>query len=179
MWEEEPSGDHPEDQSRSGQRNSLSASLAEYRRDHHRRLHRHGPPDGPGKVSNALQEALRRDKQKTNILKISELGLVQMTRKRTRESLTRTLCEQCPYCEGKGFVKSLTTVCFEILRSICRDISDEYSSCIRVTAHPEVVKLLFEQESDQLEDIQKKYNTKIQLNPDPNLFQEQYEIVSC
>jgi ribonuclease G len=131
------------------------------------------------KVFNALQDALRRDKQKTNILKISELGLVQMTRKRTRESLTRTLCEQCPYCEGKGFVKSLTTVAYEILRSICRDISDEYSSCIRVTAHPEVVKLLFEQESDQLEEIQKKYNTKIQLNPDPNLFQEQFEIANC
>ncbi len=131
------------------------------------------------KVSNALQEALRRDKQKTNILKISELGLVQMTRKRTRESLTRTLCEPCPYCEGKGFIKSQTTVCYEILRAISRGITDEYSSCIRVTAHPEVVKLLFEQESDQLESIQGQYNTKIQLNPDPNLYQEQYEIVNC
>lgn len=136
-------------------------------------------PTDREKVSNSLQEALRRDKQKTNILKISELGLVQMTRKRTRESLTRTLCEQCPHCEGKGFVKSLTTVCYEILRAICRDISDEHSACIRVTAHPEVVKLLFEQESDELEEIQKKYDTKIQLNPDPNLFQEQYEIVRC
>jgi ribonuclease G len=131
------------------------------------------------KVSNALQEALRRDKQKTNILKISELGLVQMTRKRTRESLTRTLCEPCPYCEGKGFIKSQTTVCYEILRAISRGITDEYSACVRVTAHPEVVKLLFEQESDQLEAIQRQYDTKIQLNPDPNLYQEQYEIVNC
>jgi ribonuclease G len=131
------------------------------------------------KVSNALQEALRRDKQKTNILKISELGLVQMTRKRTRESLTRTLCEPCHYCEGKGFIKSQTTVCYEILRAISRGITDEYSSCVSVTAHPEVVKLLFEQESDQLEAIQRKYDTKIQLNPDPNLYQEQYEIVNC
>jgi ribonuclease G len=131
------------------------------------------------KVSNALQEALRRDKQKTNILKISELGLVQMTRKRTRESLTRTLCEPCPYCEGKGFIKSQTTVCYEILRAISRGITDEYSSCVRVTAHPEVVKLLFEQESDQLEAIQRQYDTKIQLKPDPNLYQEQYEIVNC
>jgi ribonuclease G len=131
------------------------------------------------KVSNALQEALRRDKQKTNILKISELGLVQMTRKRTRESLTRTLCEPCPYCEGKGFIKSQTTVCYEILRAISKGITDEYSSCVSVTAHPEVVKLLFEQESDQLEAIQRKHDTKIQLNPDPNLYQEQYEIVNC
>lgn len=128
------------------------------------------------KVSNALQEALKKDKQKTNILKISELGLVQMTRKRTRESLTRTLCESCPHCEGKGFVKSQTTVCYEILRAIASDIADNRSAAIRVSAHPEVVKLLFEQEREQLESIQRKYDTTIQLNPDPNLFQEQYEI---
>jgi ribonuclease G len=131
------------------------------------------------KVFNALVDALKKDKQKTNILKISELGLVQMTRKRTRESLTRTLCEQCPYCEGKGFLKSQTTVCYEILRSLFLDISDGSTSCIQVNAHPEVVKLLFEQESDQLEEIQNRYNTKIQLNPDPNLHQEQYEIIHC
>jgi ribonuclease G len=136
-------------------------------------------PTDRDKVFNALQEALRKDKQKTNILKISELGLVQMTRKRTRESLTRTLCEQCPYCEGKGFLKSQTTVCYEILRAIGRELADEYSECLQVTANPEVLKLLFEQENDELEEIQRKYNTKILLNPDPNLFQEQYEITIC
>jgi len=129
------------------------------------------------KVSQALADALRKDKQKTNILKISELGLVQMTRKRTRESLTRTLCEQCPYCEGKGFLKSQTTVGYEILRAITRFISDDNSPHIRVTAHPDIVKLLFEQESDQLEAMQKNNNVTISLNPDPNLYQEQYEIV--
>jgi ribonuclease G len=131
------------------------------------------------KVFNSLVDALKKDKQKTNILKISELGLVQMTRKRTRESLTRTLCEQCPYCEGKGFLKSQTTVCYEILRSLFLDMSDGSTSCIQVNAHPEVVKLLFEQESEQLEEIQSKFNTTIQLNPDPNLYQEQYEIIHC
>jgi len=131
------------------------------------------------RVFSALVDALRKDKQKTNILKISELGLVQMTRKRTRESLTRTLGEQCPYCEGKGFMKSQTTVCYEILRSISLHIANEGSPCVKVTAHPEVIKLLFEQESDQLAEIQQRYHTKIQLNPDPNLYQEQYEIVRC
>jgi ribonuclease G len=130
------------------------------------------------KVTNALQEALRKDKQKTNILKISELGLVQMTRKRTRESLTRTLCEQCPYCEGKGFIKSQTTLCYEILRSIARDLADDHHPSITVNAHPDVVHLLLEEGSDQLEKIQKRYNTKIQLNPDPHLYQEQYEIAA-
>lgn len=136
-------------------------------------------PTDRDKVFNALQEALRKDKQKTNILKISELGLVQMTRKRTRESLTRTLCEQCPYCEGKGFLKSQMTVCYEILRAIGRELADEYSECLQVTANPEVLKLLFEQENDQLEEIQRKHNTKILLNPDPNMVQEQYEITNC
>lgn len=131
------------------------------------------------KVYNALTESLKKDKQKTNILKISELGLVQMTRKRTRESLTRTMCEQCPYCEGKGFLKSQTTVCYEILRAISRHISDDNAPRIRVTAHPEVIKLLFEQENDQLEELQRSHSTSIQLNPDPNMYQEQYEIISC
>jgi ribonuclease G len=130
------------------------------------------------KVFNALQQALRKDKQKTNILKFSELGLLQMTRKRTRESLTRTLCEQCPYCEGKGFLKSQTTVCYEILRAIDKHMSVENSRSITVNAEPEVVKILFEEESHHLESFQAKYNTKIHLNPDPNLPQEQYEIIS-
>jgi ribonuclease G len=131
------------------------------------------------KVSVALQEALRKDKQKTNILKISELGLVQMTRKRTRESLTRTLCEICPYCEGKGFMKSQTTVCYEILRALARHLCDEGSTSVHVTANPEIVQLLLEEESDQLEALQFKFSTRIHLNPDPNLYQEQFEIVSA
>ncbi|MEJ2716482.1 MAG: Rne/Rng family ribonuclease [Deltaproteobacteria bacterium] len=131
------------------------------------------------KVTNPLLEALRKDKQKTNILKISELGLVQMTRKRTRESLTRTLCEPCPYCEGKGFIKSYRTVSYEIIRAVRRDIASEHSPCIRVTAHPEVIQMLLEEESDQLEKLQQRFNTTIQLHPDPNLYQEQYGIANC
>ncbi len=130
------------------------------------------------KVSNALMDALKKDKQKTNILKISELGLVQMTRKRTRESLTRTLCVQCPYCEGKGFLKSKTTVCYEILRAIVKNISYDCVGAMKVTAHPEIIKILFEQENDKIVHIQHKHNILIHPNPDPNLHQEHYE-VSC
>ncbi|MBM4326183.1 MAG: Rne/Rng family ribonuclease [Deltaproteobacteria bacterium] len=130
------------------------------------------------KVTNALQEILRKDKQKTNILKISELGLVQMTRKRTRESLTRTLCQPCPYCEGKGFVKSPTTVGYEILRAVSHHLCDDHTRGVQVTAHPEIVKMLLEEQSEELERIQNKYATRIQLNADPNLYQEQYDIAS-
>lgn len=130
------------------------------------------------KVSNALNDELRKDKQKTNILKISELGLVQMTRKRTRESLTRTLCEPCPYCDAKGFIKSQATVCYEILRAIARYLCDERSTNISVSAHPEVARILFEEESEALDRLQRRFSTRIHLHPDPNLYQEQFEIAN-
>lgn len=129
------------------------------------------------KVFSALVEALRKDKQKTNILKISELGLVQMTRKRTRESLTRTLCEPCPYCEGKGFIKSEATVCYEILRAIVRHLCNDSTSSMQVRAHPAIVRVLYQEEAGELERIQKEFDTSIRLTPDPNLYHEQYEIV--
>ena len=67
-------------------------------------------------VSNALKQALKSDRSRTRILKISELGLVEMTRKRVRESLIQTLCDPCDYCEGKGYIKNPSTVCYEIIR---------------------------------------------------------------
>src|SRR5512136_915066 len=76
------------------------------------------------KVYQAFEEALKKDRQKTNIFKISELGLVEMTRKRTRENISRILGEPCPYCEGAGLVKSKTTVCYDIFREIERTSSE-------------------------------------------------------
>ena len=73
------------------------------------------------KVMRAFEEALKARQGQANVTKISELGLVEMTRKRTRESLGRMLTEPCPYCEGKGYIKSKTTVCYEILRQLRRD----------------------------------------------------------
>jgi ribonuclease G len=70
-------------------------------------------------------------------------------------------------------------VSYEIIRAVRRDIAAEHSSCIKVTAHPEVVQMLLEEESDQLEEIQHRFNTTIQLHPDPNLYQEQYGIANC
>ena len=75
---------------------------------------------------------MRRDKSKTNILQMSELGLIQMTRKRTRESIGQVLCEPCFYCEGEGYLKSKQTVCYEILRELERrrgTTSAETSRC--------------------------------------------------
>ncbi|HEY0839488.1 MAG TPA: Rne/Rng family ribonuclease, partial [Vulgatibacter sp.] len=110
------------------------------------------------KVFKALQEALGRDKAKTNVLKISELGLVEMTRKRVRESIGRMLYEPCPYCEGRGAVKSRITVAHEIFRELRREASAFREPTIAINCHPEVARVLQGQERESLRFLMDKYN---------------------
>ncbi|MDQ3265455.1 MAG: Rne/Rng family ribonuclease, partial [Myxococcota bacterium] len=128
------------------------------------------------KVFRALQDALGRDKAKTNVLKISELGLVEMTRKRVRESIGRVLHEDCAYCEGKGFVKTATTVCYEIFRKIRRDAASYKDSNITVNVHPDVAKLLQNEEKQELRHLMDRYNKTIQVKPAGHYHREQYDI---
>jgi len=128
------------------------------------------------KVFNAFLEAMKRDRAKNTILHISELGLIQMTRKRVRESLGRTLCEACPYCEGKGFVKSPLTLCYEIFRKITK-MARHGGERIIVTAHPSVAELLSDEERSGLEDIENKYGVKVIVKEDNKLHQENYEVI--
>ena len=128
------------------------------------------------KVFNAFAEAMKKDRAKNTILHISELGLIQMTRKRVRESLGRTLCEACPYCEGKGFVKSPTTLCYEIFRKISK-IAQHGGEKIIVTAHPVVAELLSDEERSGLEEIEGKYGVKVIVKEDSKLHQENYEVI--
>ena len=94
------------------------------------------------KVYRALQEALRSDKARTNILKISELGLVEMTRKRTRENLVQQLCEPCSFCEGRGYVLSAETVAYKLLREIRKDLPRFGGRQIAVSVSPRVGEML-------------------------------------
>jgi ribonuclease G len=128
------------------------------------------------KVFNAFLEAMKRDRAKNTILHISELGLIQMTRKRVRESLGRVLCEACPYCEGKGFVKSPRTLCYEIFRKISK-LARHGGEKIIVTAHPSVAELLSDEERAGLEDIENRYGVKVIVKEDGKLHQENYEVV--
>lgn len=127
------------------------------------------------KVFNAFQDAMKKDRAKNTILHISELGLIQMTRKRVRESLGRVLSESCPYCEGKGFVKSSRTLCYEIFRKITK-MAHHGGEKIIVTAHPSVAELLSDEERAGLEDIENRYGVKIIVKEDSKLHQENYEI---
>lgn len=132
-------------------------------------------PENRERVFNAFVEAMKRDRAKNTISHISELGLIQMTRKRVRESLGRTLCEPCPYCEGKGFVKSPKTLCYEIFRKI-KKIAGSGGEKIVVTAHPSVAELLSDEERTGLEMIEHLYNVKVTVRENRNLHQENYEI---
>jgi len=128
------------------------------------------------KVFHALKESLRHDKAETNILQISELGLVEMTRKRTRKSLTWKLCEPCSYCEGKGYIKSSNTICYEIYRDIIKEAPNIPSNKIYVILHPEVADFLYEEERTGIEDLEKQLKKRIIIITNRNLHQEQYEI---
>ena len=129
------------------------------------------------KVFNVLQEALSGDKARTNILQISELGLVEMSRKRTREDLLRALCEPCSYCEGRSYLKSPTTICYEIFREIRRSAASSSSSKIMVTVNSSVANLLYDEERQGIDELENRYKKKIIIKADPNLHQEQYDIV--
>ena len=128
------------------------------------------------KVFSALINSLRKDKSKTNILKISELGLVQMTRKRTCENLTRTLEEPCSYCDGKGFLKSRSTMCYEVIRAIQREISNASTHQISVILHPDVADFMMDMEHAMIEQLESRFQKQIVISANPGFHQEQYEI---
>ncbi|MBI5188929.1 MAG: Rne/Rng family ribonuclease [Nitrospirae bacterium] len=126
------------------------------------------------RVFNAFTEAMKKDRAKNTISHISELGLIQMTRKRVRESLGRALSEPCPYCEGKGFVKSPRTLCYEILRKI-KKLARHGNEKIIITAHPSVAELLSDEERLGIEDIEGQYGVKVIIRANSNMHQENYE----
>ncbi|GAA0318280.1 Rne/Rng family ribonuclease [Psychrobacter aestuarii] len=126
----------------------------------------------------SLQEQLTQDYAKTNITQVSELGLVEMTRKRTRESLGQQLCEPCSTCQGRGFVKTAETVCFEIFREIMR-CARTYNSPKKFTvvAHAAVIDLLLTSEADTVADLEYLLGRVITFEVENLYTQEQYDIV--
>jgi ribonuclease G len=129
------------------------------------------------RVYRALEEALKRDRARPTILKISELGLVEMTRKRTRDTIVRSLCESCTHCEGKGFIKSKTTVAYEVLREIEREGIERSVSKILVQAHPDVIDILAIDERETLDQIERRYRKQIYLQAVTDSHPEQFEVV--
>lgn len=126
-----------------------------------------------------LIEELKKDKAKTTVLRISEMGLVQMTRKRTEESLLQKMTANCPYCDGNGHVKSSETVAYEIMRELHREFSKnkiEKDTNVIVKAHVDVADRLQEEDKVFLDEIRSKYNAKVFVKAIPNCHMEQFEI---
>jgi ribonuclease G len=128
-------------------------------------------------VDQALNVALKKDRVKSTVSKISELGLVEMTRKRTRENLGHLLGEPCSYCEGLGYVKSKTTVCYDILREIERVSSDVGGNTVVVDVNPEVAEMLCEEERTSVEHLERKLGKKIVVQGVDRFLQDEFEIV--
>jgi ribonuclease G len=128
-------------------------------------------------VLRALEKSLERDHTKTQISEVSSLGLVQMTRKRTRESLERVLCEPCPACAGRGSVKTPETVCYEIFREILREARQFEIDKLLVRASHPVVDKLMDEESASLAELEAFVGKPIVLQREPLYNQEQYDIV--
>lgn len=123
-----------------------------------------------------LDSLLKDDKNKTTILKISNLGLVEMTRKRSRESVLRYMTEQCPTCEGKGFVKGRVTLAHQVLREIRREMPALTDDHLYVTVHPEIFAVLKSLESDTLVQLEKHFQKGIKISADPTFHFEQISI---
>jgi ribonuclease G len=134
-------------------------------------------PEHRRQVIQALERALSADHVKTNISSVSPLGLVEMTRKRTRESLEHLLCEACPTCEGRGFVKSAETVCYEVFREIVRQSRQFECQQLMVLAHQDVIERLLDEESSALGELELVTGKPIRLQTEALYTVDQYDVV--
>ncbi len=129
------------------------------------------------KVYNALIEALKKDRSKTHVLPISEMGLIQMTRKRIRKPLNRILCEPCFYCEGEGFLMSRNSICHMIYREILREYRTVAGIRIIVRVNPEIAELLHGEENHLIFQLEKTIGKQIMIYPNPQFHLEEFDIL--
>ena len=134
-------------------------------------------PEHQEAVLAEFRKQLARDRVKTTSGGFSPLGLVEMTRKRTRESLAHMLCEPCPSCQGRGAVKTARSVAYDILREILREARQFHPREFRVVAAPQVVELLLDEESPHLAGLSEFIGKPISLQAESSMGQEQYDIV--
>ncbi len=128
-------------------------------------------------VMRSLERALERDPVKSSVTEISALGLVEMTRKRTTESLERRLCVPCPQCEGRGTIKSRETVCLEIFREIMRSSRQFEASKLMVVASSQVVERILDEQSATVAELEELIGKSIGFQREDQYAQEQYDVV--
>ena len=128
-------------------------------------------------VLRTLEKAMSRDHAKSTVYDFSPLGLVEMTRKRTTESLERQLCEPCPTCSGRGSLKTTETICYEIFREITRAVRQFESAKLLVLAAPQVVNRILDEESGTVAELEEFIGKSIRLQPEEQYAQEQFDVV--
>jgi ribonuclease G len=133
--------------------------------------------DHRSQVMDVLQNSMAKDNAKHQLTPVSELGLVEMTRKRTRESLQRILCDDCSHCEGRGFVMTAETVCFEIFREVIRQHRQFSFDELLVLAHQDVIELLLDEESKGLLELEQQIGKPIRLQPESLYLQDQFDVI--
>lgn len=129
------------------------------------------------KVYNSLVEALKKDKAKTNVLPMSDMGLIQMTRKRVVKSLNRMLCEPCFYCDGEGTLLSKPTICNNIYREVFRLCQDVTGDRISLRVHPEIAELLLGESNDITIALEKQLQRQVMIYPVPEFHIEEFNIM--
>ena len=129
------------------------------------------------KVYNALKDALTKDRSKTHVLPISDMGLIQMTRKRNKEPLTRMMCEPCVYCEGEGYMISRQSICYNVYREIMRESQDITGERLSVKVNPEVADLLHGEENELILALERQIGRQIFIYPNPQFHMEEIEII--
>ncbi|TQV80163.1 ribonuclease G [Exilibacterium tricleocarpae] len=134
-------------------------------------------PEHRRQVLRTLEKMMERDHAKTSITGVSELGLVEMTRKRTRESLWQVMCEPCPVCGGRGTLKSSETVCYEVFREILREARTYDNEKFLVLASQTVIDRLLDEESANVADLEEFIGRTVQFQVESIYSQEQYDII--
>ena len=134
-------------------------------------------PEHGQQVLRALKKHVEKDHARTSLSELTSLGLVQLTRKRSRESLEQVLCEACPVCHGRGKIKSAETVCYEIFREILREVRQFEADKLLVVASQRVVERLHEDESDNVAELEAFIGRPIGFQVEALYSQEQYDIV--
>jgi ribonuclease G len=128
-------------------------------------------------VFEALEAELKKDRARTKMLSISEFGLVEITRKRSRANLERLLTQPCPYCEGRGRIKSLSTICLNLRRELLRTRRPLADGEVLLRVHPEVAQALQQEERAILDEVERSLSAHILLQSDPALHHERFDIV--
>lgn len=129
-------------------------------------------------VLHSLTEALKKDRVKTTVFDMSELGLVQMTRKRMRANLRSQLCQSCPHCEGTAVIRSIPSISYDVLRALRKGARETASEQLMVQAHPDVVAFIYDEEHTAIEELEHRSHKKIIIQASPDMHYEKFSVSS-